>query len=183
MSATASTGEVGAAQPRDEIIKEAKRIEESTLLSSKAHFAASHRWGLCHLIVGVVVSVLSAVAAAFTFSARWPEAVGTLALVVTILSAVSTFLNPNERAAKHLASGNGYDSLSNRARIFATIDCWADGADARDLTERLKRLADEKSKLNAESLQISPWDYRKAKRGVAAGEGAYAVDKPQQPSA
>jgi len=183
MSTTLSTSEIGAARPRDEIIKEAKRIEESTLLSSKAHFAASHRWGLCHLIVGVIVSVLSAVAAAFTFSSMWPEAVGTLALIVTILSTVSTFLNPNDRAAKHLASGNGYDSVSNRARIFGTIDCWADGVDARDLADRLKRLSDEKSKLNAESLQVSPWASRKAKRGVAAGEGAYAVDKPQLPSA
>lgn len=68
MTMTVSTGVVGAAQPRDEIIKEAKRIEEGTLLSSKAHFAAAHRWGLCHLIIGVIVSVLAAVAAAFTFS-------------------------------------------------------------------------------------------------------------------
>lgn len=182
MSNTLTTSEVGAASPRDEIIKEAKRIEESTLLSSKAHFAASHRWENCHLVIGVIVSVLSAVAAAFTFSSKWPEAVGTLALIVAILSTVTTFLNPNERGAKHRVSANGYDALSNRARIFWTIDCWEQGADARNLTDRLKQLSDEKSKLNAESLQISPWAYQSAKRGLAAGEASYAVDKPQPPS-
>jgi hypothetical protein len=96
------------------------------------------------------------------------------------LSAITTFVNPNERATKHLNAGNSYDSVCNRARVFWTIDCWSDNADGAALTEKLRRLSEEKSKLNLESPQIAPWAYRTAKRGVAAGEGSYAVDQEQK---
>lgn len=173
------TTEAKVAWPRDEVIKEAKRIEESTLLSSKGHFAVAVRWGYCHLILGSGIAVLSAIAAAFTFSSFSPISVGVLALIITVLSAVVTFLNPNERATKHLNAGNGYDSVCNRARIFWTIECWAVDADPQALTDKVKQLSAEKSKLNLESPQIAPWAYRSAKKGVASGEGVYAVDQPQ----
>jgi hypothetical protein len=181
MANQTTTTEASVAWPRDEIIKEAKRIEESTLLSSKAHFAAANRWGWFHLVVGVSISILAAVAAAFTFSSILPLFVGGIALAVTVLSAITTFLNPNERSTKHLNAGNGYASLCDRARIFWTIDVWS-GANATSLTEAVRQLSAEKSRLSNDAPQISPWAYRTAKKGVAAGEGSYAVDQPHPPS-
>jgi hypothetical protein len=173
-----TTTEATVAWPRHEVIKEAKRIEESTLLSAKGHFAAAHLWGSCNLIFGVGISVLSAVAAAFTFSSTWPVAVGVLSLLVVVMSAVVTFLNPNDRATKHLNAGNSYEAISSRARMFWSIDCWTDGVDSRATTDQLKQLSGDRSRLNLESPQISPWAYRRAKKGIAEGEAAYEVDKP-----
>lgn len=59
--------------------------------------------------------------------------------------------------------------------MYRTIDCLHDSDEA--LTKRLQELCDEKNELNQKSPPI-PWFGRCfAKRGIAAGEAAYAVDK------
>lgn len=88
-----------------------------------------------------------------------------------------TFLNPNEKAAKHKAAGNAYDALMNRVRIFWSIDCWRDQSDGL-LTKELKDLSEQKNKLNQSAPEDFPFAYRIAKKGIEAGEGKYEVDAP-----
>src|SRR5207244_2074324 len=97
----ARTGEVAASKNVHEIIKEAKRIEETTLYSSKGHFAAAENWSKLHLWIGVPNAGLAAVAGAMALSfttQAWIHVLGGgLAIVAAGLASLQTFLNPNEK--------------------------------------------------------------------------------------
>ncbi len=170
-----TTAEQPVSKAKLEIMKESKRIEESSLYSAKGHFAAAHTWANFHLIIGVPIVVLAAIAGS-SFISNNNVIAGVLSLIIAVLSAVMTFLNPNERSSSHLNAGNSYDTLQNEVRIFRTIDCWREDSE-QILTERLKHYSDQKGKLNQSSPQIPWWAYQIAKRGIKAGEGSYEVDK------
>lgn len=172
-----TTAEQPVSKAKLEIMKENKRIEESSLYSAKGHFAAAHTWANFHLIIGVPIVVLAAIAGS-SFVNNNNVMAGVLSLVVAVLSAVMTFLNPNERSSSHLNAGNSYDVLQNEVRIFRTIDCWREDPE-QILTERLKNFSNQKGKLNQGSPQIPWWAYQIAKRGIKAGEGSYEVDKDE----
>jgi len=175
----ARTGEVAASKNVHEIIKEAKRIEETTLYSSKGHFAAAENWSKLHLWIGVPNAGLAAVAGAMALSfttQAWIHVLGGgLAIVAAGLASLQTFLNPNEKAAAHLAAGNNYDALNGQVRIFWSVECWG-GQTELELTEKLKTFANEKERLNKSCPQIPSWAYAHAKKGIAAGEGTYVID-------
>src|SRR5690349_18045726 len=139
-----ATAEVSVSKPKDEIIKEAKRIEEALLISSKKHFVSAQYWSIFHMFLGLPMVVLSAAAGAEAFKQFDKQHVlaGYLSISVAVLSAVMTFLNPNERASKHTAAGNGYDALMNRVRIFWSIDCWREESEAV-LTKELKDFSEQ----------------------------------------
>lgn len=175
-----ATGEAQQSRAKTEIIKEAKRIEESGLYSSKGHFAAASFWSNFHLWVGIPAVVLSAFTGASSLSQEnsWVMAAGIVAIVITALTGVMTFLNPNERASAHLNAGNQYAALQDRARIFWTIDCWrAESDDVLD--KKLRDLSDQKDRLNQSCPQLPRWAYKKGKKGILAGETEYSVDKLQ----
>ena len=175
-----STGERLPSKTRDEVIKEAKRMEESLLFSSKSHFEASSFWGNFHLWIGVPTVVLASIAGAAALSHFDPTHIfaGLLSIIGAVLSAVSTFLNPNERQSAHLNAGNSYDSLKDEIRIFRCVDCWNDKSE-QVLTERLKHYSEQKGELNRKCPQPPPWAYRAARRGIERGEGEFAVDKEE----
>lgn len=176
-NSTVSTSEVAPSQTRQEIINEAARIEESLLYSSKGHFAASEFWSRFHMYLGlpmIVLSTLSGASAFVQFDSHHIVA-GWLSLVVAVLSAIMTFLNPNKKVAAHFSSGNAYDALMNKVRIFRVTDCWGRESD-HVLTERLKSYSERKSHLNGTSPQIPRWAYKRAKKGIQDGEAAFGVD-------
>ena len=173
-----NTNETTISKTKSEIIKEAKRMEEALLYSSKGHFAASHFWSNFHLWVGIPMVLLSAVAGASALSKFDPEHLisGILSIIVATLSAVITFLNPNLKVSSHLNAGNSYDSLMNNIRIFWSIDCWRDESE-QVLTEKLKYFSEQKDKLNQSCPQIPRFAYMIARKGIKNGEGEYEIDK------
>ncbi len=173
-----TTAERAVTQTAGEISKEAMRVEESALYSSKGHFEAAGLWNNSHLWIGVSISALSALAAVVTFSEAHRWAVIVLSLLVATLSGVSTFLNPNDKSSAHRTAGNSYDALRTKSRIFSKIGCYREGNTEAILDRALRDLCDEKHRLDQGSPQIPGWAYRSAKRGIEAGEGAYQVDKP-----
>lgn len=173
-----ATAEKSVSKTKDEIVKEAKRIEESLLYSSKGHFVTARFWTNFHLWIGIPVVLFSAVAGAsalLKFDSRHIVA-GVISIIVVALSGVMTFLNPNDRASTHLNAGNNYDSLMNNVRIFWSIDCWGNESE-QVLTERLKNFSELKNKFNQSCPQVPQWAYNIAKRGIKEGEGSYSVDK------
>ncbi|MEW6715188.1 MAG: SLATT domain-containing protein [Nitrospirota bacterium] len=162
---------------KDEIIKEAKRIEENSLYSAKGHFVAAHFWDNFHLWIGIPTVVLAAVAgtAAFAKIDQNNFIAGALSIVVVVLTAVATFLNPKERSHTHLTSGNNYDSLLTRARMFWTIECRRENLEDA-LSAKLNSLSDERDRLNRESPQVPKWAFKKARKGIEEGEASYKVD-------
>jgi hypothetical protein len=166
-------------QRKEEVIKEAKRIEESSLYSSKGHFAAAGFWRNLHFYLGLPATVLAAIAAASAFSQFDSGNVigGWISICVAAFSGLLTFLNPQEKSAAHFAAGNNFDALQSRVRVFWTVDCRGNDSDLV-LSNRLKDLVEEKNELNRKSPQIPRFAYRTARKGIAAGEADYKVDKP-----
>jgi len=178
MSKKQTTLEKSPSKTKEEVIKEAKRIEESTLFSSKKHFVTSDFWLVFHYILGVPIVVLSAIAGLSILSKfdQNKTLSGILALIVTALSALMTFFNPNERASSHKNFGNSYDALCNNVRIFRTIDCRKEKSEDV-LTEKLKYYSEQKDRLNSDAPQTPWFAYPIAKRGIEKGEADYIVDK------
>jgi hypothetical protein len=173
-----STSEKPVSKKRDEIVKEARRIEEGALYTSKAHFAAAEIWRAAHLGLGLLTVVLATIVGARALVKI--DADGSIAslisIAVAILSAVTTFLNPNKKAADHLSAGNKLDALMNKVRIFWTLDCWADTAAEHSLLAKLKTYSEEKSELNKVSPPLFWLVYRIAKWGIQSGQAQYSVD-------
>lgn len=173
-----TTAERPISKSKQEVVKEAKRIEESLLHSSKGHYAAASRWARFHMIIGLAMAIISAIAGAAAFKSWDPTGVlaGICSFVVVVLSSLITFLNPNDRATAHRDAGHSYDALMNKVRIFYTIECWR--IESEDiLADKIVQLSEAKTELNAKCPQIPPWAYKKAKKGIDAGEGVYTVDK------
>ncbi len=164
-------------ETKEKIIKEAKRIEEDSLYSSKGHFYAAQFWTNFHLWIGVPTTIMAAIAGASALSQFDNHQIiaGLLAILVSAFSAVTTFINPNEKSVAHHNAGNQYTALKNQARIFSEIDI--DLEDKSDLLTKLKLLSKERDKLNKESPQIPRWAFSKARKGVIDGEAQYKIDQ------
>lgn len=162
-------------RPRQEIIKEAKRLYENCLYTSKSHFVEARIWQNINLLIGIPTIVLAGIAGALTF-ADIRILAGILSMVIVVLTSLTTFLNPKEQAHSHLTAANNYDSLMTKIRIFWSIDCWREESDDV-LTNQLKAYSGERDKFNREYPQPFKWSYRTAKKGIQEGESEYFVDK------
>lgn len=173
-----TTGEQSISRAKEEILKEASRIEEACLYSSKGHYVMASFWSGFHHFLGIVTVVLAAIAGTSFFSTMEGHnaVAGIISFVTAGFTAVLTFLNPNERATNHLYAGNNYDSLQNKARIFRTIECLRKESE-QVLSEELTALSQHKDRLNQHSPQPAWLAYLIAKRGIQKGEGSYSVDK------
>lgn len=163
---------------KDNILKEAKRIEEDCLYSAKGQFIAANFWMNFHLWIGVPTAILAAIAGASALSKFDNNyyIAGILAIIVAALTAVATFLNPNEKANAHRNAGNKYNSLRNNTRIFCDIDSQGDDS-SQELSKDLKEFAKQRDELNQNSPQIPRWAYKKAKKRIEKGEADYNIDK------
>lgn len=162
---------------REKIIKEAKRLEEDCLFSAKGHFYAAQFWTNLHYWLGIPTAILAAISGASALSKfdNHNIVAGALAIIVTALVAVSTFLDPNEKTSLHRSAGNQYNSLRNKFRVFYEIKTSLN-ADRETLLERLNELSKQRDELNQKSPQIPHWAYKRARRGIEAGEGSYKID-------
>lgn len=175
MDTQLTTAEIPITITKEAIIREAKRIEESCLYTSKGHLVASSFWNNFHLWIGVPTTIIALVAGILSFSKDYIN-VGILSIIVAILTSLSTFLNPKERANSHFAAGNNHDSLLTKARIFWTIECKRENS-VEILESKLKDLSGQRERLNRDCPQIPKWAYKKAKKGIEDGEANYVVDK------
>jgi hypothetical protein len=160
--------------PADELRKEAKRIEEDTRITAKAHFASAHFWSALHWWLGVPSALLAAGAGGMALwdFGRHYAAAALLSLLVMMLTALSTLVNATERASSHLKAGNRYNALADRARRLHRIDCGGHCGARQDLED----LAKEQHTANADSPQPSMWAYRHARQGIEEGEAQHRVD-------
>lgn len=158
----------------ESLTAEANRIEEDALYSAKGHFEAARDWDRWHLAIGS----LSALAAAFAGISGLRKDTLTSALLAFVASASAvllTFLDPKERAARHLRAGNLYKSLHNDCRIFRQIECQHTKF-AEQLTSGLKHLNTRRNSLNSESPLIPRRAFLRAQKGIERGEADYKVD-------
>lgn len=159
---------------RSAILIEAKNVEEDSRFSARGHFEAASSWDKRHLWIGVPATVLAAIAGVSAF-VEYEIVSGVIALSVAALTALFTFLNPSDRAARHLSAANAYNALRNDARMFYQIEFRQD-TPIDDLSESLKSLNERRNRLNSESAQIPRWAYDRGKKGILAGEADYTGD-------
>ena len=181
MNKQITTQEEIGSKTKKAIIDESKRTEESCLYTAKGHFVAAQFWTNFHLWIGIPTVILAAITGITAF-AKFDEnniLAGILSIIVVVLTAVTTFLNPKEKANNYLVSGNNYDSLLTKTRIFWTIDCREENSE-QVLTQKLKDLSEQRDKLNRESPQVPTWAYKKAKKGIEEGEADYRIDKNEK---
>ena len=99
MKEDAMTGTAAADQGKiDALRKEAERLEEDALYSSKGHFNAEDTWVRRNYWLGVPATVLGAVAGATLIKSQ-PEWATAFTLLASLLTGLMTFLKPNEREA------------------------------------------------------------------------------------
>lgn len=175
MSEITTSSEKVVSKPKEEIIREAKRLCENCLHTSKSHFMEARFWQNSHLWIGIPTVILAGIAGTLAF-ADLKLLSGILSMVVVVLTSITTFLNPKEQANAHLTAGNNYDSLMTKLRIFWSIDCWREDSEAI-LMERLRAYSEERDRLNRECPQPGTWAHKKAKKGIEEGEAEYLVDK------
>lgn len=165
--------------PDDDVIsalqKEAERIEEDALYSSKGHFNAEDIWVLRNYWLGVPSAVLGAIAGAALIKSQ-PEWASAFTLIASLLTGLMTFLKPNERAAIHRAAAGQFLALRNDARIFREIELLEPYRQA-DLPKRLKELSSVRNELNQNSPSIPRRAFVDARKGIEEGEAIHKVDK------
>ena len=154
--------------------KEASRIEEDSLYSSRGHFAAAARWSRVHFWLGLPAAVGAALAGVSAVGHETALAV-ILSAIVTALTATLTFLNPSDKSSVHHAAGTNFNALRGQARRFHEIDA-TDPGSLENLRKELKDLAASRDHLNASSPQIPRWAFEKGRESITAGEARYKVD-------
>lgn len=161
---------------RAKLVDEARRVCEDATYSAKGHFNAAARWTQIHYGIGIPTAVMSAVAGVSALSEfdNHSAVAGSLAIFVAALTGVTTFLKPSERASKHLAFGNRFNSLKNRARVAAELD--AQSLAPEDFRELLTELGSERDELNAAAPAIPRVAFKRAQTGITEGQATYEVD-------
>jgi hypothetical protein len=119
MTATADQGKASALR------REAERLEEDTLYSSKGHFNAEDTWVRRNYWLGVPATVLGAVAGATLIKSQ-PEWATAFTLLASLLTGLMTFLKPNEHCTgRPLVSSLPFGTrhgFSGRSNCFSQID-------------------------------------------------------------
>lgn len=157
--------------------REAERLEEDAIYSSKGHFNAEDTWVRRNYWLGVPATLLSAIAGA-TLVKSQPEWATGFTLLASLLTGLMTFLKPNERAAMHRAAAGQFLALRNNARFFREIELLqADQLDV--LSERLKELSTMRNELNLKSPSIPRRAFVAARKGIEEGEAMHKVDKEE----
>ena len=159
----------------EEIINEAKRLEEDILYSSKARFAMSNFWYYLHAIFGIVVIGGSILFGALSFAnLNWPMDINILSLIVIVISMLKVFFNPFEQSRTNKNLGDEYNILKQEIRLFYNIEVHKNTSDEN--IYKIKKFAEEKSSIDYKSSPILGWFYNRAKKSIEKEEHKHEVD-------
>lgn len=168
------------------IIKESKKLEGDLRHISHAHFAASRLFRSLYLWLGIITIVLSTIigiAVSFkidngmTIADYSPWMITTLSGIVALLSGVMTFLSPNDRATMNLNSGNEYDDLRSKVRLFWYVEC-KENTPVDKLLDRLNNLIEQKGKIKSYAPQIPILAFKLAKINSSRIENNQFIKNP-----
>ena len=149
---------------KNNLVKEAWRIEEDTRYSSKGHYAAADGWRSLHLYIGVPTATFTGLAGLVIVGG--PAEIrgfsvylvfGMIAILGAVSTAVMTFLGPEKRSSAHQDAGNRYNALKSRARRFREIDVYRSFT-YEELAQRLEALAETRDELES----VEPLDTKES---------------------
>ncbi len=159
----------------EEIINEARRLEEDILYTSKARFSMSNFWYCLHGIFGIVVIGGSILFGALSFAnLNWPIDINTLSLIVIVVSMLQVFFNPYEQSRTNKNLGDEYNKLKQKIRFFYKVEIYDNNFNENK--NKIKEFAEEKSKIDYKSSPILGWFYNRAKKSIEKEEHKHEVD-------
>ena len=157
----------------DNIKKEAERIKEDSIYSSKGHFESSKFWRYFNYLL-MIVSIASLVLClVLTFSDYNKIVVGIFGIISAFITVILIFLNPQEKYIAHQNSANKYLSLKNRARIFLDIE--SSDMDLERQKDYIKFLDFERNTINENFLPIMNMYYKNAKKQIESDKNKYKI--------
>lgn len=159
----------------EEIIKEARRLEEDITYSAKARYNISNFYYYIHWIFGSIIISLTIIIGSESFiGLKIQFLISSLSLTVIVLSMLQVFYNPSEKYQVNKHIGDEYNKLKQKIRIFYNIELYEN--DLEENKKTIKRFAEEKGKLDYNSSPVLGWFYNRAKKGIEKGEHEYKVD-------
>lgn len=155
----------------EEIISEAKRIQEDSLFSYKGHLESARLSKFIHYALGLPSVVLAALIGLSINNQILSPWVGFIAIIITIFTALSTFINPFKAAEQHRIIGEKYGALYRETRRFVNMD-YNGTSSIDELQKKLDDFAIKQDQYNAEGPQISRIPYLLAKRNIEINKEA-----------
>lgn len=160
---------------QEKIIKEAKRLEEDILYSSKARFAMSNFWYYLHGTFGIIVIGGSILFGALSFAnLKWAVNINILSLIVIVISMLQVFFNPFEQSRINKNLGDEYNKLKQEIRFFYNVEI--DDNDFDENISKIKKFAEEKSSIDYKSSPILGYFYNRAKKSIEKEEHKHEID-------
>lgn len=160
---------------QEKIIKEARRLEEDILYSSKARFAMSNFWYYIHAAFGIIVIAGSILFGALSFAnLNWVVDINILSLIVIVISMLQVFFNPFEQSRINKNLGDEYNKLKQEIIFFYNVEMCDN-----DLNEnkcKIKEFAEIKSSIDYKSSPILGCFYNWAKKSIEKEEYKHEVD-------
>jgi len=159
----------------ENIVNEAKRIEQDALISFKSHFNAAARWDKVYLWIGCTIAGTSVIAGSIVFSETvrfWDLIAACMALGSGILAAISTFLEPQKKASAFRKAGADYKYLRDRARVLYEVKEKSD-INTEKLVTELELLQQKSHQLSSNTPVIPKWAHLAACAGIESGEADY----------
>ena len=155
---------------RQEIIKEAKRIEECCEYSSKSHYNTSKTWNICNLCLNIPIAIVAAITVFVPEEYKYIPAI-----LTAILAAVQACIHPTDCTKIHKIAGDKYLALKNQVRRFRNIELFT--IDDKKAASEINRYGNLLDDYNTANPQPSKAGYKEAKKGIMDGETHFKVDQ------
>ncbi len=163
---------------KDQLVKEALRIEEDSLFSGKGHYNAVAPWVWFHRSLGIISAVGSALAGLAVLKQWSPTIPIVSAGISSVAAVVLTTLKPSEEADRHQRAGDSFFAVKNRARIFRSIELLVSTTAEDSVLQSIKSLSESLAEIRSGSPVIPRYAYEKALNDIEVENTAqYKVDK------
>lgn len=166
-----------------ETTKQLKKVKVDALYGKKKHFNAADRKKTYHYWLGLPVVIINLFVGSILFKILFSSE-GTvlipavLAFIAALLSGLQTYFNFYQKAEGHRKIGNRYLTVFKHCcRIEAYIK--DEVLNKEGIIKNLEDVAKEIDAINrdAEAFPTSDSDFRKAQKGIKAGEEDYTEEE------
>jgi len=161
---------------REELRKEAERVEESSRYSSQTQFEYAKTWRRVDRWLGGTAALLAAIAGAGglseVMSPRWA---GLIALTAAGMGAVATSLGAPKAKDRAYASATALLALQQDARIFINLDL--NSLSDEEARDQLRTLVARQQELSATAEIPSGRAWKRGKQNIESGGQTYEADK------
>ncbi len=154
---------------KNEIVKEAERIEECCVCSSKSHYNTSKEWNICNLCFNIPIAIIASISIFVPLEYKT-----ILAIITAVLAAVQACIHPTDCTKIHKMAADKYLALKNQVRRFKNIELLI--LDDERATKEIKRFGDILDDYNTVNPQPSKSGYKKAQEGIKNGEADFNID-------